>query len=190
MKSRVLHTVWCNISGEAAGEISVKLNTLGSERVKMGMCLTGRVLISCKFKRVLVKHVASTGSCWRACFDGMFRSVSSIVARKCSVLRAHIDFLIRVSIDISIFIELIETLLHGWTGMADTEPSVAAQQQAEVKQYLPIKEVEFINSNCSPETRQKEAPERQMKHNDFPHCCEVLTRWQFCDYSSMKIYGP
>ena len=32
MKSHVLHTVWCNISGEAAGEIS-RLITLGSERV-------------------------------------------------------------------------------------------------------------------------------------------------------------
>ena len=34
MKSQVLHTVWCYISGEAARQI-LKLITLGSERVQM-----------------------------------------------------------------------------------------------------------------------------------------------------------
>ena len=74
MKSQVLHTVWCYISGEAAGEMW-KLITLGSRRFNIhgtfGWCWTILGLIPAKYSHSARSHIRPprwTHPTLRGCF--------------------------------------------------------------------------------------------------------------------------
>ena len=56
MKSDVLRTVWCNISGECRGNL--KLISLGNERVGLGLCEARQIL-------ELIQNVSNLTASWR-----------------------------------------------------------------------------------------------------------------------------